>query len=227
MTQPRSYNTTAEWDERFGASTFVGASFLLRESRDGLVWYTQPSGSLLLENNRNDRYVAGEVWFRHAFTEKAEISVDYTRSRASSNKVLDPTLASLIFSAQQPGPLLWDAPNRIISSGWTPIPFWGLLLSGLAEYRTGFPFSTINEQQQLVGPANGRRFPEYFSMNLGLEKRFPFKGREWAVRVSAINVTGHNNPDSVVNNVDAPNFLTYAGGQRRAFTFRLRLVTEH
>jgi hypothetical protein len=64
-------------------------------------------------------------------------------------------------------------------------------------------------------------------MNLGLEKRFPFKGHEWAVRISGINITGHNNPDSVVNNVDAPNFLTYAGGQRRAFTFRLRLVTQH
>jgi len=27
--------------------------------------------------------------------------------------------------------------------------------------------------------------------------------------------------------VDAPNFLTYAGGQHRAFTVRLRLVTQH
>jgi hypothetical protein len=64
-------------------------------------------------------------------------------------------------------------------------------------------------------------------LNLGLEKRFQFRKREWAVRVTAVNVTGHQNPDSVVNNVDAPHFLTYAGGQRRAFTARIRLVTEH
>jgi hypothetical protein len=44
--------------------------------------------------------------------------------------------------------------------------------------------------------------------------------------VSAINVTGHADPDSVINNVDAPNFLTFAGGQRRAFTSRLRLITR-
>jgi hypothetical protein len=37
-------------------------------------------------------------------------------------------------------------------------------------------------------------------------------------------LTGHGNPTAVVNNIDAPNFLTFAGGQRRAFTARLRLV---
>ena len=227
LKQPRSYNTTAEWDERFFASTFVGVSFLLRESRDGLAWETQPSGALLLQNNRNDRYIAGEAWVRHSFGDKAQIMVDYTRSRASSSEVLDPTLASLILSPQQPGPLLWDAPNRIVSSGWTPVPFWGLLLSGFVEYRTGYPFSVVNIQQQLVGLPNTYRFPGYFNLNLGIEKRFPFRGHEWAVRLSGVNLTGHNNPDSVVNTVGAPNFLSSTGGQHRAFTVRLRLVTQH
>ncbi len=227
LKQPRSYNTTAEWDERFFASTYVGVAFLLRESRQGLAWETQPSGSLVLQNHRNDRYTAGEAWIKHNFGDKAQIAIDYTRSRASSNEVLDPTLASLILSAQQPGPLLWDAPNRIVGTGWSPIPIWGLLLSGFAEYHTGYPFSVVNEEQQLTDPANSHRFPNYFSLNLGLEKRFPFRGREWAVRISCVNITGHSNPSTVVNDVDAPSFLTYGGGQRRAFTVRLRLVTQH
>jgi hypothetical protein len=123
--------------------------------------------------------------------------------------------------------LLWDTPQRVVSSGWTPIPIWGLLLSGFFEYHTGFPFSVLNEQQQLVGAPNRMRFPNYFSLNLGLEKRFRFQGHEWAVRVTGVNITRHNNPNSVVNNIDAPNYLTYAGGQQRAFTVRLRLVTQH
>jgi len=101
------------------------------------------------------------------------------------------------------------------------------LLSGFFEYRTGFPFSVLNEQQQLVGAPNRLRFPQYLSLNLGLEKRFQFRGREWAVRVTGVNIIGHRNPDSVVNNIDAPNYLTFAGGQRRAFSVRLRLVTQH
>jgi hypothetical protein len=231
LEEPRTYNATAEWNERFFDKTFVGASFLLRESRDGFAWetsysQTQPAVVLRLQNNRNDRYIAGEVWVRHAFGENAQIQVDYTRSRASSNEVLDPTLTQLIVAPQQPGSLLWDAPNRFISSGWTPIPLWGLLFSGFLEYRTGFPFSVVNELQQLAGPANSHRFPGYFSLNASLEKRFKFKGHEWAVRVTSVNVTGHKNPDTVVNDVDAPNYLAMAGGQHRAFTFRLRLVTR-
>lgn len=231
LEEPRTYNTTAEWDEKFFDKTFFGASFLLRESRDGFAWetlfsQTQPAATLLLQNNRDDRYIAGEVWVRRAFGEKAQIEVDYTRSRASSNEVLDPTLAQLILTPQQGGPLLWDAPNRFVSSGWTPVPFWGLLVSEFLEYRTGFPFSVVNELQQLAEEANSRRFPGYFSLNLALEKRFQFKGHEWAVRLTSVNVTGHNNPDTVVNDVDAPNFLAMSGGQSRAFTVRLRLVTQ-
>jgi Carboxypeptidase regulatory-like domain/TonB-dependent Receptor Plug Domain/TonB dependent receptor len=223
-----SYNTAAEWDERIFVHTFTGASFLLRESRNGDAWNAQPSGTLLLESNRNDRYVAGEAWIRHAFSENAQIALDYTRSRASSNQVLDPNLTQLILAAQQPGPLMWDAPDRIVSSGWTPLPIWKLLLSGFLEYHTGFPFSIVNEQQQLVGGPNSIRYPDYVSMNLGLEKRFPFRGHEWAVRLTVVNVTGHHNPDSVINNIDAgPSFLAYGGGQHRAFTARIRLVTQH
>jgi hypothetical protein len=61
-------------------------------------------------------------------------------------------------------------------------------------------------------------------VNIGAEKRFPFYGRQWAVRLSLINATGHHNYNAVINNIDAPNFLSFAGGQSRALTARLRLV---
>ena len=64
----------------------------------------------------------------------------------------------------------------------------------------------------------------YFNVNIGAEKRFPFYRYQWAIRLSVINATGHHNYNSVINNIDAPNFLTFAGGQHRAFTARLRFV---
>jgi hypothetical protein len=227
LSQPRSDNTTAEWDEKIFARTYVGGAFLLRDGRDAFAWNVQPSGVFLLENARSDRYVSGETWIRHAFGEQAEVMVDYTRSRATSNQVLDPTLATLYFSPQQSGPLLWDAPNRLLSRGWVPLPFWHLLVSYFFDYHSGFPFTAVNDEQQLVGAANTYRYPSYVSLNVGLEKQFLFRKREWAVRVSSNNITGHNNPDAVVNNVDAPNFDTFSGGTGRSFTLRLRLVTQH
>jgi hypothetical protein len=231
LEEPRSYNTMAEWDERVMRNTFVGASFLLRQYREGFAWelqgaYGQPSVTYVLQNNRNDRYIAGEMWVRHTFKENMQIEVNYTRSRSSSNEVLDPSLTALSITPQEPGPLAWDTPNRVVSTGWTPLPIWGLFLSGFLEYRTGLPFSVVNDQQQFVEPANDRRFPDYFNLNVGLEKRFKFRGHEWAARVTCVNVTAHDNPDVVVNDIQAPNFPGISGGQRRAITARLRLVTE-
>lgn len=227
LVQPRTYNTTAEWDDKITGKTYVGASFLLREGRSGFAYQpANPAGTFLLQNNRSDRYVSGEVWVQHSFDEKTEIKIDYTRSRANSSQVLEPTLAQLIVFAQGPGPVLWDSPNRVVATGWTPLPVWQLFLSGFFEYHTGFPFSAINERQQLVSAPNGLRFPDYLSLDLGLEKRFRFRKHEWGIRASVINATGHNNPDSVVNNVDAVNYLTFAGGHTRTVTGRLRLVTQ-
>jgi len=48
------------------------------------------------------------------------------------------------------------------------------------------------------------------------------------VRGSVINITDRQNPNVVVNNIDAvgvtPAFLNFSGGQGRAFTGRLRFL---
>ena len=97
-------------------------------------------------------------------------------------------------------------------------------MSYFVEYRTGYPFSLVNLQQQLVGTANSSRFPAYINLNLGLEKKFGFRGYLWAVRGEMVNVLDRLNAENVVNNVDAPNFLAFSGGVRRAFTGRIRFV---
>jgi hypothetical protein len=137
---------------------------------------------------------------------------------------LNPALGSIFFAPQQSGPTAWDAPNRFVAWGWTPTHIWGTQLSGFSEYRTGYPFSAVNLQQELVGAPNSLRFPEYASLNLGLEKKFGFRGYLWAARIEAVNVLGRENPDTVVNNVDSPEFGAFEGGQGRAFTLRVRFV---
>ncbi|HYK88560.1 MAG TPA: carboxypeptidase regulatory-like domain-containing protein [Acidobacteriota bacterium] len=225
---PSFHTTSAEWIQRIRRDNYAGIHLLFRGGRNGLAYEPQPSiettRSFLLQNNRRDSYRAAQLSFRHAFSDKAEVSANYTRSRARSNEALDFSLATLVFAPQQPGPLAWDAPNRIISSGWTPIPFWSLFLSYFFEYRSGYPFSVVNQQQVLVGAPNRLRFPNYASLNLGIEKHFKLLSRVWAVRLTIVNVNGRTNPDSVINNVDSPNFLQFAGGQHRAFTARIRLV---
>jgi hypothetical protein len=227
------FNTTSvEWEQKFGSNTFAGVTLLRRVEGDGFAYEgggfvyqdTPPAalgGKFQLQDHRSDRYTSGEVWARRVFKNKAEIYGDYTRSSAHSNEALDYSLISPYFVPQAPGPLLWDAPNRLISWGKTPVPIWGLFLTYRVEYRSGYPFDDLNEQQQLVGAPGQFRFPNYFDLDVGLEKRFGFHGQVWAFRVSAINATNHDNPNAV-NTVVSP--FAFAGGQHRALTGRLRWV---
>jgi hypothetical protein len=228
LQQPRFNTSSVEWEQKLGSNTFTGVTLLRRVEGDGFAYEdTQPAplgglgGVFLFQDHRRDRYSSGEVWARHVFKNKAEIYGDYIRSSARSNEALDYSLITPYFVPQAPGPLLWDAPNRLISWGRSPVPLWGLFLTYRLEYRSGFPFDDVNEQQQLKYAPGQFRFPNYFELDVGLEKRFRFHGQTWAFRASAINASNHDNPN-VVNTLVSP--FAFAGGQGRAFTGRLRLV---
>ena len=237
LEQPRFAITSAGWQQKFHRNTLVTLNLLARNGSHGFAYVdqqpSQPGGVFLLEDHREDRYRSATLSVRHVFSESMEIYGAYTRSRAHSNEVLNPALGSIFYAAQQPGPVAWDAPNRVVLWGWMPTHIWSTQLSGFFEYRTGYPFSAVNLEQQLVGLPNSLRFPGYTSLNLGLERKFAFRGYLWAARVEVVNILGRQNPDSVVNNVDAPAcsslvrsgcFGAFAGGQGRATNLRVRFV---
>ncbi|HEX8871453.1 MAG TPA: hypothetical protein VF758_01730, partial [Candidatus Acidoferrum sp.] len=194
----------------------------------GLVYEAQKPGQIgdtfVLQTSRRDKYRGMTFSLRRNFENGAALFGSYTRSRASSDQVLDPVLGALFFAPQQSSALSWDATNRFISWGSVPTPVWGILFSYFFEYRTGYPFNVVNQQQFLIGLPNAHRFPDYASLTIGLEKKVRFAGYLFAARLSVINILGRENPDVVVNNVDAPNFLAFAGGQGRSVTARLRFL---
>jgi len=228
LRQPRFTISSAGWQQKLAHNTLVALELLARNGGHGFAFVdqqpAQPGGIFLLQDHRKDRYRAITISARHVFSESTELFATYTRSSARSNEVLNPALGSIFYAPQQSGPVAWDTPNRLLTWGWTPTHIWGIHLSYLFEYHTGYPFSAVNLQQQLVGPPNGLRFPAYASLNLGLEKKVAFRGYLWAARVEAVNIFDRLNPDTVVNNVDAPNFGSFTGGQSRAFTLRVRFA---
>ena len=228
LQQPRFNISSAAWQQKFAHNTLLTLNLLARNGSHGFVYVdqqpSQPGGIFLLQDTRKDRYRSATVSVLHVFSENTQVYAAYTRSIANSNQVLNPALGSIFYVAQQPGPVAWDAPNRLLTWGWAPTHIWAIQLSYFFEYRTGYPFSVINLDQQIVGPPNSSRFPAYASLNLGIEKKFRFRGYLWGVRVEAVNALGRQNSDTVVNNIDAPNFGAFSGGQGRAFTLRVRFI---
>jgi hypothetical protein len=228
LRQPRFTTTSAGWQQKVRRNTIVNVALLARNGYHGFVYVdqnpAQMGGIFLLQDTRKDRYRSATLTLRHIFSEDTQVYGAYTRSRASTTQVLNPVLGSIFFAAQQPAPLAWDAPDRLLTWGWTPTHIWKIQFSYFFEYRTGYPYSAVNLEQQLVGAPNSLRFPDYKNLNLALEKKFAFRGYLWAARIEVVNAFNWQNPNVVVNNVDAPNFGQFSGGQSRAFTARVRFA---
>jgi len=228
LRQPRFTTSSTGWQQKIRRNTLLDIELLARNGYHGFVYVdqhpAQTGGTFLLQDTRKDRYRAATVTLRHVFSEDAQVYGAYTHSRAHTNQVLNPALGSIFFSRQQSAPLAWDAPNRFLTWGWTPTHMWKIQFSYLFEYRTGYPYSIVNLEQQLVGPPNSSRFPDYKNLNLALEKKFAFRGYLWAARIEMVNAVNWQNPNVIANNVDAPNFGQLAGGERRAFTARVRFA---
>ena len=226
--QPRFTNTSLSWQQKVKNKTLLGLDLLARNGYHGLAYVdqqpAQPGGVFLLQDTRKDRYRAATISGRHIFSENTEFYGAYTRAITHSNEVLNPALGSIFYSPQLPGPLSWDAPNRFISWGWVPTRIWKTQLSYFFEHRSGYPYTAVNLQQQLVGMPNSLRFPVLTNLNLALERKFALRGYIWAARVESVNILNRPNPNTVVNNVDAPDFGAFVGGQGRATTLRLRFV---
>ena len=228
---PRFLNWSLGLEKKLPAAIYLKAEFLDRRGSRGFVYNSASStaGNFLLQNTRDDHYTALQLTLRHNFRESYMLMGSYTRSSARSNQALDFNVDNPILSSQQPGPYSWDTPNRFLSWGYFPLFKMPIIhqleLAYSTEARTGFPFNLYTDQQQLLGKPGVDRFPDYFSLNLQLEKRFHLFGYYWALRGGFDNITGHANP-YVVNSVIDPTHLqpTFAALQGRAFTSRIRLL---
>ena len=225
---PRYLNWSVGWEQRLPRSFYLRSNFIRKNGRNGWSYQMHPSGSLYLfelENLRHDSYRYLEFTLNRTFAGRYPWLLSYARSRARSSAVIDFTLENPVFARQQGGPLDWDAPNRVISWGTSPIPrLQRMTLAYFFEWRSGFPYSVVDEHQSLIGSPNSSRFPDYLSLNLHLERRFRLWRVRWALRGGFNNITAHTNAVAVTNNIDSPDFGRFYGGQGRVFTGRIRFL---
>jgi hypothetical protein len=236
---PRFALSSFSAERKLALGIYGQMNLISREGSRGFTFeetLTTPSTNLyVLDNIQRQRYRAAEFSFRRSFLSRYEWFASYTRSEARANAVINYTVENPIFTSQAGGPLPWDAPNRLLAWAWGPVEknwFPRLLqpLIGetdaqiLVDYRTGFPFSVTDETGDIIGQPDGSRFPSYGTVNLALERRFPFRGYMWAFRVAMVNVLNRADPNVVNSDINSPQFLTYQPGQARAFNVRVRLL---
>jgi hypothetical protein len=230
LSAPRFLNWSVGLDRKMPGAIFLRAEFVQKQGRKEWTYINlcsaqlaQFSGQFALESQRRDRYDALEISLRRMFKGNHVIFAAFTRSAARSSAVLDFSLENLLLGQQTGGPLPWDTPNRFQSWAWLPLP-WGFSLAYSLDWRDGYPFGLVNQNQQLVGTPGSCRFPTYFSVNVSMEHRFTLLGFQWALRAGFDDITDRHNPSAVNNNVDSSQFLTFGGTQTRALVARIRFL---
>ena len=110
----------------------------------------------------------------------------YTRSRALSNEALAFSVDQALQVTDNAGPLPWDAPNRLVTWAYLPTRWENWAVAYSMEIHTGFPYSIVNGDGQVVGAVDSQRLPMFLSLNLHPEYKFKLFGRHWAIRAGSI-----------------------------------------
>ena len=237
---PKFTLTSFSLERELPFSLYGRVNLVAREGSRGITFLSDfvqetQSNDYTLGNIRRERYRSAEFSLKRVFASKYEWFGSYTRSNAHSNAAVDFTIENPVFARQAGGPLPWDTPNRFLMWGWAPVEkkwfprflrgaIGEMSLSGLLDYRTGFPFSALTETGYMVGGPNSFRYPAFCSLNIALERKFAFRQYLWAWRVGVVNALDRANPNVVNNDANSPQFLRFGQGQARALNVRFRFL---
>jgi len=130
-----------------------------------------------------------------------------------------------VIQPNQRARLNFDTPNRFLAWGEIAAP-WKLTVAPVLDVHSGFPYSTVNQYRDFVGPRNELRYPQFVSTDLQVWRRVRLPVRESHARVGfgAFNVFNRDNYRDVQNDVDSPRYGEFFNGASR--TLHAKFVLE-
>jgi len=123
-----------------------------------------------------------------------------------------------VIQPNQRGRLGFDAPNRFLAWGEIAAP-WKFTFSPVLDIHSGFPYSTINQFREFIGPRNEQRFPRFVSTDLQVlrEIRLPIKEKHARVGFGVFNVFNRANYRDVQNDLDSYRYGEFFNSVGRTF----------
>ena len=170
---PESLVQTVAWDQRVGRKFFFKAAYLHRNGSHSAILDPDPaSGVLTLSSTGESKYWELEMTGRYLASEHKDLTVSYVRSHSTRDlNDYDQFFGNFrnpIIRANENSLSPTDVPNRMIVRGTIGLPGkW--VFSPVYEWRSGFPWSAVNEFQDFVGPRNeSGRLPSVSSLDFSL-----------------------------------------------------------
>jgi hypothetical protein len=223
---PESIVQTVAWDQRFGRLFFFKAAYLHREGSHAYVVNPDPANGLLtLAAAGASKYWEFETTGRFLASEYRDLSVSYVRSKSTLDlndyDQFYGNFRNPIIRQNENSLSPTDVPNRMIVRGTIGLPGkW--VFNPLYEWRTGFPFSSVNEFQDFVGPRNrAGRLPNVSNLDFTISR--PLRVLKWRFTggIKVYNVFNSGSERDVQTNLTAPDYGKFYNPIQRSIGFVL------
>ncbi len=221
---PESIIQTAAWDQRFGRRFFFKTAYLHREgSHAYTVDPDRSRGLLTVASSGASKYWELEVTGRYLSSEHRDLSVSYVRSRSTRDlNDYDQFFGNFrnpIVRANENSLSPTDVPNRLIVRGTIGL-FGKWVWAPLYEWRTGFPWSAVNEFQDFVGPRNrSGRLPTVSTLDFTLARPWRFRKYHFTAGLKVYNLFDTGNERDVQTNLTSPDFGKFYNPIERSIGF--------
>ena len=96
------------------------------------------------------------------------------------------------------------------------------LLLGTLDWRSGLPYSIVNEALEFVGSRNAQRFPTYHRLDVAFERRVAIARWQPWLGLRAVNALDSFLPADVQANIGSPAFGSFYNSEFREFRIHLR-----
>jgi TonB-dependent receptor-like protein len=221
---PESIVQTVAWDQRFGRRFFFKSAYLHRNGSHAYTLNPDPSrGVLTLGSVGESKYWELETTGRFLASEYRDLSVSYVRSKGTRDlndydqffgNFRNPIIRS---NANSLSPT--DVPNRLIVRGTIGLPGkW--VFTPLYEWRSGFPWSAVDEFQDFVGTRNeAGRLPTVSTLDFSLVRNLRFKKWRFSGGIKIYNALNTGNERDVQNNTTSPDFGKFYNPIQRSIGF--------
>jgi carboxypeptidase family protein/TonB-dependent receptor-like protein len=225
---PRSRTWDVAYDLRLNKRWSFHLGAIARHGTHEMIVTTAPTttgASLMLSSSGRSDYRDVDVSIHYARSPRADITATYARSLARADlnalSAFFDTVLSPVVGANQFAAANTDVPNRVLARGRVmPTDRW--LLIGIFDWRSGLPYSLVNDTLDFVGARNSLRFPTYARLEAGIEHRFKvLKFQPW-IGVRVWNALNSFLPTDVQSNIGSPAFGSFYNSEYRQFRIQVR-----
>jgi hypothetical protein len=226
---PEAYVSNLEWDQRFGRRFLLKLAALARNgSHEYIVQPEIAAGILRVDNRGTSKYRELETTMRYLGGDRRDLTFSYVHAHGMADlNHYDQFFGNIpapLVRANEHNLSATDVPHRVILRGTIGLPGrWDF--APVFEWRSGFPWSAVDEYQDFVGPRNrSGRLPTVRTLDFTLARPWRFLRYRFRAGIKMYNVFGAAAERDVQANVTSPSYGRAFNPVERSFGIVLGTV---